>query len=73
MTVTPFHRDPDILGGVAVFNGTRVPIQALWDHLESGVGLDAFLDDFPSVSRAQAIALLEMAREKVEADASASR
>ena len=53
--------DPDILGGQPVFAGTRVPIETLFDHLEAGVSLDEFLDDFPTVSKAQTIALLETA------------
>ena len=53
--------DPEILGGQPVFAGTRVPIETLFDHLEAGVSLDEFLDDFPSVSKGQAIALLETA------------
>ena len=57
------HSDPEILGGTPVFVGTRVPVQALVDYLEGGHPLDAFLDDFPSVSREQAIAALELARE----------
>jgi uncharacterized protein (DUF433 family) len=63
--------DPDIQGGVPVFAGTRVPVKTLFDWLEAGESLDAFLDDFPSVSRAQAIAVLEQARAALlpEADA----
>lgn len=57
------HRDPEILGGTPVFVGTRVPAQALIDYLKGGHPLDEFLDDFPSVSREQAIAALELARE----------
>ncbi len=53
--------DPDILGGTPVFTGTRVPVESLFDHLEAGVPLDEFLDDFPSVNREQAVALLEAA------------
>ena len=53
--------DPDILGGQPVFAGTRVPIETLFDHLEAGVSLDEFLDDFLTVFKAQAIALLETA------------
>jgi uncharacterized protein (DUF433 family) len=56
------HSDPDILGGTPVFAGTRVPAQTLIDYLEAGDTLDAFLDSFPSVSREQAIAALELAR-----------
>lgn len=53
--------DPEILSGQPVFSGTRVPIDSLFDHLEAGVSLDDFLDDFPSVTRDQAVALLEAA------------
>jgi uncharacterized protein (DUF433 family) len=52
--------DPDVLGGRPVFRGTRVPVESLIWHLERGVNLDQFLDDFPSVSRAQATGLLEL-------------
>ena len=51
--------DPDILGGTPVFAGTRVPIKNLFDYLEANQSLDEFLDDFPSVKRDQAIAVLE--------------
>jgi uncharacterized protein (DUF433 family) len=51
--------DSEILGGQTVFKGTRVPVESLFDHLESGVSLDEFLDDFPTVSREQAIAVLD--------------
>ena len=53
--------DNDILGGQPVFAGTRVPVETLFDHLEAGVTLDAFLDDFPSVTKEQAIGVLETA------------
>lgn len=53
--------DNDILGGQPVFRGTRVPVESLIDHLEAGVPLDEFLDDFPTVSKEQAIALLDVA------------
>ena len=53
--------DPEILGGTPVFRGTRVPIESLFDHLEAGISLDEFLDDFPSVQREQTIELLELA------------
>ena len=55
--------DPEILGGTPVFAGTRVPIESLFDHLEGGVSIDEFLDDFPTVTREQAIDVLEMAGE----------
>lgn len=63
------HRDPDILSGLPVFVGTRVPIRILFEYLEAGDGLDVFLDAYPSVAREQAIAALELAREGIEADA----
>jgi uncharacterized protein (DUF433 family) len=53
--------DSDIMGGQPVFKGTRVPIETLFDHLEAGVSLDEFLDDFDSVTRTQAVAVLEIA------------
>jgi uncharacterized protein (DUF433 family) len=55
-------KDPDVLGGTAVFRGTRVPFQALVDYLEGGQTLDEFLDDFPTVIRSAAIAALELAK-----------
>lgn len=53
--------DKDILGGQPVFKGTRVPVESLFDHLENGISLDEYLDDFPSVTKEQAVLLLEMA------------
>jgi uncharacterized protein (DUF433 family) len=53
--------DPDILGGTPVFVGTRVPFRTLLDYLEAGDSLNVFLDDFPSVSREQAVAALQLA------------
>ncbi len=61
------HSDPDILGGTPVFFGTRVPMKNLLDYLEAGDSLDEFLDHFPSVSRAQAIAALELAKQMLTA------
>ncbi|MCC5617109.1 DUF433 domain-containing protein [Nostoc sp. CHAB 5836] len=61
-TLRVVHSDPDILGGTPVFLGTRVPIKTLLDYLEAGDSLDKFLDHFPSVSREQAIATLELAK-----------
>jgi len=57
------HTDPDILGGTPVFVGTRVPVKTLVDYLEAGERLDVFLDHFPTVSREQAVAALELAKE----------
>ena len=63
------HRDPDILGGTPVFVGTRVPVKILFDYLEAGDSLEVFLEEFPSVTREQAVAALELAREVVAPDA----
>jgi len=63
------HSDPKILGGIPVSVGTRVPVKNLIDYLEAGDTLDDFLQAFPAVSREQAIAALEMAREALTADA----
>jgi uncharacterized protein (DUF433 family) len=57
------YSDPEILGGTPVFVGTRVPVQNLIDCLEAGDGLEDFLTSFPSVTREQAVAALEIARE----------
>jgi uncharacterized protein (DUF433 family) len=61
--------DPQILGGTPVFAGTRVPIKNLIDYLAAGDSLDQFLDDFPSVKRAQAVAALELAKDLLTARA----
>lgn len=53
--------DPETLGGQPVFKGTRVPVETLFDHLEDGVSLDEFLDDFDTVTKDQAIAVMEIA------------
>ncbi len=55
--------DPEIIGGTAVFSGTRVPVQTLFDYLEGGDSLEEFLDDFPSVTNRQSIEVLEMAKQ----------
>ena len=57
------RRDPEILGGTPGFAGTRVPVKNPLDYLAAGDSLDQFLDDFPSVTREQAIAVLEIARD----------
>jgi uncharacterized protein (DUF433 family) len=66
------HTDPEILGGTPVFVGTRMPAQSLFDYLEGGDTLDEFLRQFPSVSREQAIAALDLARDSVLAGARSS-
>jgi uncharacterized protein (DUF433 family) len=53
--------DPEIQSGTPVFDGTRVPIQNLFDYLEGGETLDEFLEDFGSVTREQAVEVLELA------------
>lgn len=65
-------RDPEILGGAPVFTGTRVPVQNLIDCLASGETLDAFLEDFPSVTREQAMKVLRLAQEALTASADPS-
>lgn len=60
-------RDPQIVSGVLVFKGTRVPVKSLIDYLKSGETLDSFLEGFPTVSRKQAEAYLELTLGKAEA------
>jgi uncharacterized protein (DUF433 family) len=64
--------DPEILGGTPVFRGTRVPVKALLDYLEGGHPLSEFLDDFPTVSRDQAVLVLEHAKELLASSAPAA-
>jgi uncharacterized protein (DUF433 family) len=66
---TVIVKDPEVLGGIAVFRGTRVPFKNLLDFLESGHTLDEFLEEFPSVTRDAAIAALEHAKALVIAQA----
>ena len=61
--------DPEIMSGEPCFAGTRVPVRTLIDYLEGGDSLDVFLEDFPTVSRKQAVALLEEASELLLAPA----
>lgn len=63
------QRDPQIMGGTPVFTGTRVPFQTLLDYLEAGDPLAEFLEDFPTVSREQAVAALEQAKDALLARA----
>ena len=60
-----FSRDPDVMGGLAVFHGTRVPVQTLLDYLEAGESIDDFLGDFPSVTREHVIAFPEEVKDQV--------
>ena len=60
-------RNTKVMNGALVFRGTRVPVEILIQHLAAGDSLDDFLDDFPGVSREQAVAYLEMAAETADA------
>ena len=64
--------DPGRMGGIPVFAGTRVPVRTLFDHLVAGDGLEVFLDDFPTVTRELAIAVLQSASETLVANARAA-
>lgn len=68
-TSSVVHSDPDILGGIPVFIGTRVPIRTLLDYLAAGDTLEEFLDHFPTVSREQAVAALGQANDLLVAHA----
>lgn len=70
---TPYVcRDPEIMGGTLCFKGTRVPVQNLFDYLQGSSSLQEFLEDFPSVSKDAALAVLEDARTRLFAHAAAS-
>ena len=60
--------DPEVMSGAAVFVGTRVPVQNLFDYIEGGEDLSEFLDDFPSVSKETALAVLEMAKKSLTSE-----
>ena len=61
MKYGPINIDPETMGGTPVFTGTRVPVQSLFDYIETGETLDEFLENFPSVNKKIAIQVLEMA------------
>jgi len=65
MSKTVVSRNPAVMGGTAVFVGTRVPVRTLLDYLEAGDTIDDFLEGFPSVSREQVIAFLHEAADRV--------
>ena len=65
-------RSPEILSGMPVFRETRVPVKTLIDYLEAGDSLEVFLQDFPTVSREQAVAALQIAKEALLQDAGAA-
>ena len=60
--------DPEVMSGTPVFAGTRVPVQTLFDYIEGGDDLSAFLNDFPSVTKEAAIAVLQMAKKTVTSE-----
>jgi uncharacterized protein (DUF433 family) len=68
----PISADPDVMSGALVFRGTRVPVDALIENLEAGLTLDEFLDNFPTVSRQQAVEVLEHWRRTLQRLAQAS-
>ena len=72
MDASLIKRDPEIMRGALCFTGTRVPVKNLFDYLEGSSSLEEFLEDFPSVSRERAVAVLEAARERMAADAPAA-
>ena len=72
MDRTLVSRDPEIMSGALCFTGTRVPVKTLFDYLEGTSTLEEFLEDFPTVSRQRAVAVLEVARESLAADAPAA-
>ena len=59
----PITSDPEVLSGATVFRGTRVPVAALLDNLAAGLTLDEFLDNFPTVTREQAVKVLEFSKD----------
>ena len=69
MNTQVISRSPEIMGGTAVFAGTRVPVQTFLDYIEGGETIDDFLDGFPSVTREQAVAFLEEAKDSLLAHA----
>jgi uncharacterized protein (DUF433 family) len=69
METSLVSRDPEIMSGAPCFTGTRVLVKNLFDYLEGASSLEDFLEDFPSIARAKAIAVLEAARERLTPDA----
>jgi uncharacterized protein (DUF433 family) len=72
MDASLVSRDPEIMSGALCFTGTRVPVKSLFEYLEGSSSLEDFLEDFPSVSRQRAVAVLEAARQQLTADAPAA-
>ena len=65
LDLLPFTIDPEIVGGTPVFRGTRVPVEALISNLEAGLSLDEFLNNFPTVTREQALQVLEFSKSTI--------
>jgi len=65
MDQTLISRDPEVMSGELCFTGTRVPVRNLFDYLEGSSTLEDFLEDFPSISRGRAVAVLEAAQAKL--------
>lgn len=72
MDTSLISQNPEIMSGALCFTGTRVLVKNLFDYLEGASSLEDFLEDFPSVSREKAVAVLEAARERLSADALAA-
>jgi uncharacterized protein (DUF433 family) len=72
MNASLVSRDPEIMSGALCFTGTRVPVKNMFDYLEGTSSMEDFLEDFPSVSRKRAVAVLEAARERLAVDAPAA-
>jgi uncharacterized protein (DUF433 family) len=70
--MNPIRIDPEILGGTPCFAGTRVPVKTLFDVIQRGHDLEYFLEGFPTVTREQAIAVMELAKERVLSTVSAA-
>jgi uncharacterized protein (DUF433 family) len=70
--MNPIKIDPEIMGGTPCFAGTRVPVKTLFDVLKHDRGLEDFLAGYPTVTREQALAVLELAKEKLLASAIAA-
>ncbi|HET7118517.1 MAG TPA: DUF433 domain-containing protein [Hanamia sp.] len=68
MNYGPINIDLETMGGTPVFTGTRVPVQALFDYIESGETLDEFLENFPSVNKEFAIQVLQMAGKTITSE-----
>ena len=67
MTNDVISRDREVLGGTPVFHGTRVPIRILIEHLEAGDGIEDFLESYPTVSRDQAVSVLQHVKHVIAA------